>query len=199
LKNQSSPGSKLRMTGWPGNCACTVACCAGELSQQPMCPHWAHRRRCSHQPPVASHSTQPVPLGGIETSIPGVAFTVASPRIGVPVDHPQLYAYSYAPKEWWRSGGPSRDHCWWPRRHRRQRAESGSSLARSRSAGQDTALQIRDLEAAGCERIYRAQGIRAPEPAAPSCTRCLIASAEETRSSCGSWTGSAAAHLKSTR
>src|SRR5215472_15512688 len=29
-----------------------------------MCPHSAHRRRCSHQPPAASHSAQPVPLGG---------------------------------------------------------------------------------------------------------------------------------------
>ena len=28
-----------------------------------MCPHSAHRRRCSHQPFDARHSTQPVPLG----------------------------------------------------------------------------------------------------------------------------------------
>jgi hypothetical protein len=45
--------------------------CDGEVSQPPMCPHCAHRRRCSHQPPFASHSTQPVPLGGTDGSIPG--------------------------------------------------------------------------------------------------------------------------------
>ena len=28
-----------------------------------MCPHSAHRRRCSHQPFDARHSAQPVPLG----------------------------------------------------------------------------------------------------------------------------------------
>jgi hypothetical protein len=67
------------------------------------------------------------------------------------------------------------------------------------SAEQDTSLPIRDLEATVCERIYRDHGIRAPEPAAPSWTRWSIASAEETRSSFGSWTGSAAAHFKSAR
>src|ERR1700736_1446235 len=37
-----------------------------------MCPHCAPRRRCSHPPapPPASHSTQPVPLGGDDGSIP---------------------------------------------------------------------------------------------------------------------------------
>ena len=29
-----------------------------------MCPHAAQRRRWTHQPPTASHSTHPVPLGG---------------------------------------------------------------------------------------------------------------------------------------
>jgi ribosome-associated toxin RatA of RatAB toxin-antitoxin module len=29
-----------------------------------MCPQAAQRRRCTHQPPAASHSMQPVPLGG---------------------------------------------------------------------------------------------------------------------------------------
>ena len=38
-----------------------------------MCPHCAHRRRWTHQPPAASHSTQPVPLGGTEGSIPGIS------------------------------------------------------------------------------------------------------------------------------
>jgi hypothetical protein len=38
-----------------------------------MCPHWAQRRRWNHQPPVSSHSAQPVPLGGADGSIPGIA------------------------------------------------------------------------------------------------------------------------------
>src|SRR4051812_38497081 len=40
-----------------------------------MCPHWAHRRRWNHQPPSASHSTQPGPLGGTLGSIPVGALT----------------------------------------------------------------------------------------------------------------------------
>jgi|tagenome__1003787_1003787.scaffolds.fasta_scaffold20858142_1 phosphohistidine phosphatase len=40
-----------------------------------MCPHWAHRRRWNHQPPVFSHSTQPGPDGGTLGSIPGIAVT----------------------------------------------------------------------------------------------------------------------------
>jgi hypothetical protein len=39
---------------------CFEACWFGELSQQPICPHSAHLRRCSHHPPVARQSTQPV-------------------------------------------------------------------------------------------------------------------------------------------
>ena len=42
---------------------CFEACWFGELSQQPIRPHSAHLRRCSHQPPVAKQSTQPVPVG----------------------------------------------------------------------------------------------------------------------------------------
>src|SRR5829696_3754247 len=38
-----------------------------------MCPHWAHRRRWNHQPPAASHSTHPVPLGTADGSIPATA------------------------------------------------------------------------------------------------------------------------------
>src|SRR3954454_3302109 len=41
----------------------------GEVSQQPMCPHRAQRRRWTHHPPAASHSWQPVPLGGASGSI----------------------------------------------------------------------------------------------------------------------------------
>src|SRR5215467_16023520 len=61
---QSSPGSKLRIMRWPVDLKCALACCEGEVSQHPICPHCAQRRRCTHQPPTASHSTQPVPLGG---------------------------------------------------------------------------------------------------------------------------------------
>jgi hypothetical protein len=50
--------------GCPVSRQCAVACRASESSQHPMCPHAAQRRRCTHQPPPASHSTQPVPLGG---------------------------------------------------------------------------------------------------------------------------------------
>src|SRR5690606_10087207 len=34
-QNQSSPGSKLCPTGWPVSRKCAVACCSGEVSQQP--------------------------------------------------------------------------------------------------------------------------------------------------------------------
>ena len=44
----------------------------GEVSQQPTCPHWAQRRRCTHHPPDASHSTQPGPLGATVGSMPVV-------------------------------------------------------------------------------------------------------------------------------
>ena len=52
--------------------ACAVACWAGEESQQPTWPHCAHRRRCTHQPPAASHSTHPVPDGVAAGSMPFV-------------------------------------------------------------------------------------------------------------------------------
>ena len=39
------------------------ACWFGVLSQQPIRPHLAHLRRCSHHPPVAKQSKQPVPVG----------------------------------------------------------------------------------------------------------------------------------------
>src|SRR5215467_8302317 len=35
-----------------------------------MCPHSAQRRRCSHQPPVARHSTHPSPLASDAGLIP---------------------------------------------------------------------------------------------------------------------------------
>jgi hypothetical protein len=48
----------------PVSAACLDACWLGELSQQPMCPHSAHRRRWNHQPFAdARHSTHPSPLG----------------------------------------------------------------------------------------------------------------------------------------
>jgi hypothetical protein len=34
-----------------------------------MCPHAAQRRKCTHQPPIASHSTHPAPLGGTKGSM----------------------------------------------------------------------------------------------------------------------------------
>ena len=34
-----------------------------------MCPQPAHRRKWSHQPPLARHSTHPEPLGGIAGSM----------------------------------------------------------------------------------------------------------------------------------
>ena len=37
-----------------------------------MWPHFAQRRRCTHQPPAASHSTHPAPLGGTVGSIGSV-------------------------------------------------------------------------------------------------------------------------------
>src|SRR5262249_17386884 len=66
--------------GCPASRQCADACRASESSQHPMCPHAAHRRRCTHHPPAASHSTQPVPLGGtagstavvMDASLPGV-------------------------------------------------------------------------------------------------------------------------------
>ena len=48
----------------PDPVACAVACWDGEVSQQPMWPQEAQRRRCTHQPPAARHSAHPVPLGG---------------------------------------------------------------------------------------------------------------------------------------
>src|SRR5216683_6811719 len=79
------------MNGCPVSAACAVACCMGEVSQQPMCPHCAHRRRCTHQPPAASHSTQPSPLGGTEGSIPAISDMLAFLRIlpGERQPHPE--------------------------------------------------------------------------------------------------------------
>ena len=48
FQNQSSPGSKLRRMGWPADFAWAEACCDGELSQQPMFPQAAQRRRWNH-------------------------------------------------------------------------------------------------------------------------------------------------------
>jgi DNA invertase Pin-like site-specific DNA recombinase len=45
--------------------------------------------------------------------------------------------------------------------------------ARVSSAEQDTALQIRDLEAAGCERIYRDHGISGTRASRPELDRML--------------------------
>lgn len=80
------------MIGCPLDWAWAVACWAGEVSQHPMWPHSAQRRRWSHQPDVASHSTQPVPLGGTETSIPFWSSTWSSPMNSTRIRMPILYA-----------------------------------------------------------------------------------------------------------
>ena len=61
-RTSSRPARSSGRSGARRGPACLLACCDGEESQQPMWPHCAHRRRCTHQPPAASHSTQPVPL-----------------------------------------------------------------------------------------------------------------------------------------
>jgi hypothetical protein len=66
------------MIGCPAVAACLDACWLGELSQHPMCPHSAHRRRCSHQPFVdARHSTHPSPLGFEAGLIPRRSFFIS--------------------------------------------------------------------------------------------------------------------------
>src|ERR671916_3452659 len=52
------------MMGWPVERAWAEACRFGELSQQPVCPHDWHIRRCTHQLPLARHSSQPAMLSG---------------------------------------------------------------------------------------------------------------------------------------
>src|SRR4051812_20257767 len=52
---------------------CFEACWFGEVSQQPMCPHSTHRRRCNHHPFIAEHSTQPVPLGLTAVLMPSLS------------------------------------------------------------------------------------------------------------------------------
>src|ERR1700723_1871658 len=66
------------MIGCPVAAACLDACWLGELSQHPMCPHSAHRRRWSHQPlGDARHSTHPSPLGFEAGLIPRAAFFIS--------------------------------------------------------------------------------------------------------------------------
>src|SRR5579872_914433 len=66
------------MIGCPVAAACLDACWLGELSQQPICPHSAHRRRCSHQPlGEARHSTHPSPLGFEAGLIPRLSFFIS--------------------------------------------------------------------------------------------------------------------------
>ena len=45
--------------GWPTSRACRLACRFGEESQQPICPHVMHMRRCTQMLPVFRHSAQP--------------------------------------------------------------------------------------------------------------------------------------------
>ena len=57
---------------------CLLACWERDVSQQPIRPQCAQRRRWNHQPwGVARQSTHPVPLGGV------VGSNVASYDIGL--------------------------------------------------------------------------------------------------------------------
>jgi hypothetical protein len=65
---------------WPVSRKCVVACWFGDVSQQPMWPHLAQRRRCNHHWPAARHSTHPVPLGMARGSMPSDTSLIAAPR-----------------------------------------------------------------------------------------------------------------------
>src|SRR5947209_12409140 len=52
------------MIGCDVSWKCAVACLFGELSQQPIFPQIWHMRRCTHQPPVFRHSSQPAMSAG---------------------------------------------------------------------------------------------------------------------------------------
>ena len=91
--------------GCPDSRQCADACRANESSQHPTCPHAAHRRRCTHQPPAASHSTQPAPLGGTAGS------TAALMQASLPVSE------SATPRPTRRTRRTSRgSRCWCRRR-----------------------------------------------------------------------------------
>src|SRR3954470_20723298 len=51
-----------------------------------MWPQWAQRRRWNHQPPTASHSTQPVPDGGSSGWIASAAIRRSPRSLLVPFD-----------------------------------------------------------------------------------------------------------------
>ncbi len=51
-----------------------------------MCPHSAQRRRCSHHPFDAKHSTQPVPLGfAFGSKAPSLDDVIGLPVVDVPL------------------------------------------------------------------------------------------------------------------
>ena len=77
--------------GWPVLALCFEACWFGELSQQPIRPHSAHLRRCSHQPPVAKQSTQPVPVGFAVGLIPSLKLHALSCLICTQTDCCSIY------------------------------------------------------------------------------------------------------------
>ena len=62
--------------------------------------------------------------------------------------------------------------------------------ARVSSTEQDTALQIQDLKAAGCERIYRDHGVSGTRTSRPELDKMLDRLSRGTKLSCGSWTDS---------
>src|SRR5580765_4449289 len=52
------------MIGCAVSWKCAVACLFGDWSQQPIFPQIWHMRRCTHQPPVLRHSSQPAISAG---------------------------------------------------------------------------------------------------------------------------------------
>ena len=63
-QRHDSPGSMERITGCCVSWKCAVACFFSEESQQPTCPHWRHRRRCTHVVPSRRHSSHPSGVRG---------------------------------------------------------------------------------------------------------------------------------------
>src|SRR5947209_15797254 len=68
------------MIGCDVSWKCAVACLFGELSQQPIFPQLWHMRRCTHQPPVFRHSSQPaISAGTLVTWISSRCVQLTSP------------------------------------------------------------------------------------------------------------------------
>jgi hypothetical protein len=81
--------------GWPVLALYFEACWFGELSQQPIRPHSAHLRRCSHHPPVAKQSTQPVPVGFAVGLMPSLKLHGLSCLISTQTDYCSIYVLHF--------------------------------------------------------------------------------------------------------